>query len=80
MGNIYFLNDAQVTMHWGGTFVIDGGVVANAHPYHYSGSKMEIKNGGKVYLKKGQDYYVPYGCELEITEGEIRGPYEKKQE
>ena len=65
-------------MHWGGTFVIDGGVVANAHPYHYNGSKMEIKNGGTLYLKKGQDYSVPYGCELVITEGEIRGPYEKK--
>ena len=78
VGNLYFLNNGQITMHWGGTFVIDGGVVANAHPYHYNGSKMEIKNGGTLYLKKGQDYSVPYGCELVITEGEIRGPYEKK--
>jgi hypothetical protein len=77
-GSIYFVSNAQLTMHLNGTFVLDGGVVANAHPYHYTGSKMVIKNGGTVYLKKGQDYYVPLGCELELTEGEIRGPYKKE--
>lgn len=66
-----------IYMNYGGSMNIDGGVLANADLHMSSSASLNISNGGKIYMRKGIDFEVPLGCTLEITEGEISGPYRK---
>ena len=66
-----------IYMNYGGSLNIDGGVLANADVHMSPEAFLNISNGGKMYMRKGVDFEVPLGCSLEITEGEICGPYRK---
>ncbi|WP_081778279.1 C1 family peptidase [Xylanibacter brevis] len=66
-----------IYMNYGGSLNIDGGVLANADVHMSPEAFLNISNGGKMYMRKGVDFEVPLGCSLEITEGEICGPYKK---
>jgi hypothetical protein len=61
-----------------GILVVDGGVLANANILMGTEGKVVIRNGGSIYMKKDATFEVPVGCQLEIEEGQIRGPYERK--
>ena len=67
----------DIYMNYGGSMNIDGGVLANADLHMSSSASLNISNGGKIYMRKGIDFEIPLGCSLEITEGEISGPYRK---
>lgn len=66
-----------IYMNYGGSLNIDGGVLANADVHMSPEAFLNISNDGKMYMRKGVDFEVPLGCSLEITEGEICGPYRK---
>jgi hypothetical protein len=76
-GSAYCLENVKID-NTEGILIVDGGVLANANILMGSQGKLKIRNGGSIYMKKGLDFEVPVGCELEIDEGQIRGPYERK--
>ena len=61
----------NITIESGGQLIIDGGIITNANIVLSSGGKLEIKNGGKLIMRTGTDFYAPVGALVDITYGEI---------
>lgn len=76
-GSAYCLENVKIN-NYGGTLIIDGGVLANADIVLHSPCTFIIRNGGTVYMKKNKNLVIPVGCVSDIEGGEIRGPFERK--
>lgn len=73
VGNTYIQMDYFDT-----ELIVDGGVIANADIRMIAPSKLTIKNGGTIYMKKDVGLEIPIGSTLEMDEGSIGGPYKKE--
>ena len=60
-----------VSIESGGELVIDGGVVTNAKISFASGSKITLKNSGKLVMRTNTEFSVPTGAIADIQNGEI---------
>ena len=60
-----------ITIESGGELIIDGGVITNADLSFTSGSKLTIKNNGKLVMRTNTDFNAPVGAVVDITQGEI---------
>lgn len=60
-----------ITIESGGELIIDGGVITNADISFTSGSKLTIKNGGKLVVRTNTDFNAPTGALVDITQGQI---------
>lgn len=67
------LGHCRIYIQDGGHLVIDGGVLTNAKFILQSGSKITLKNGGKIVMRTNTDFEAPVGAILDITHGEIIG-------
>lgn len=76
-GSAYCLENVKIT-NFGGTLIIDGGVLANADIVLNPPCSLIIRNGGTIFMKKGKDLVIPVGCVTNIEEGQICGHYERK--
>jgi hypothetical protein len=77
-GSMIGIGNASIIVENGGKLIIDGGIWANAKLYLNSGSTLEIKNGGKIYMSSTRNIEAPIGSIVNIENGEICGPYVKK--
>lgn len=67
------LGQCRIYIQDGGHLIIDGGVLTNAKFILQSGSKITLKNGGKVVMRTNTDFEAPVGAVIDITHGEIIG-------
>ena len=77
--SVYCYEKVKITI-CGGTLIIDGGILANADIRLMSQSKIIIRNGGSIYLKRNANFIVPSGCTLEIEDGNILPPFKNNPE
>lgn len=77
-GSVICLGNTCIKVEAGGQLIVDGGVLANASINMEASSSLVIDNGGTIYMRTGQDFYAPVGSVVNITSGEICGPYIKK--
>ena len=62
-----------VYIRFGGHLIIDGGVLTNAVFSLEYGSKITIKNGGKIVMRTNNTFNPPYGVTVNIINGQIIG-------
>lgn len=55
----------------GGELIIDGGVITNANIIMNSGSKLTIKNTGKLVMRTNTDFSAPLGAIVDVSNGEF---------
>lgn len=63
--------NTKITVQSNGELIIDGGELQNADLELNVGSKLILKNGGKINMRNGKDFYAPIGASVTIEEGEI---------
>lgn len=61
----------SITIQSGGELIIDGGVITNGHIQMSSGSKLTIRNGGKLVISPLFEFSPPVGAIVNVENGEI---------
>lgn len=70
--NVYnIFGQAKIYIESGGELVIDNGVITNACVIMSSGSKLTIKNGGKLIVKTNTTFNAPLGATVDVLNGGI---------
>lgn len=62
---------SQIVVRSGGTLTIDGATLNNAYLRAQAGSKIIIKNGGTINLRKSSDFIIDKGAILDYQQGNI---------
>ncbi|MBQ8968584.1 MAG: hypothetical protein IJ064_02460 [Bacteroidaceae bacterium] len=71
-GNVIMSRMASITIQPGSTLIIDGGCLRNANIHAEPGSSIIIKNGGRIITHARDDFNIPIGVNLRISEGYIK--------
>lgn len=70
-GNVIMSRMASITIQPGSTLIIDGGCLRNANIHAEPGSSIIIKNGGRIITHARDNFNIPLGVNLMISEGYI---------
>ena len=65
------LGRVTITIQSGGHLIVDGGVITNVNLNMASGSKLTLRNNGKLVMRTNTDFYAPVGALVDIESGEI---------
>lgn len=65
------LGRVTITVQSGGHLIVDGGVITNVKINLASGSKLTLKNHGKLVMRTNTDFYAPVGALVDMEYGEI---------
>lgn len=69
---ITLYGSTKIIVEPNGELVIDGGTLQNADIELNVGSRLVLKNGGTIIMRKGKDFYAPIGATVKIENGLIK--------
>ena len=64
--------NSRIRVCEGGTLIVDGGTLQNAHITLVPGSTLILRNNGKINMDSGIDFDAPKGVVVNIESGEIK--------
>lgn len=68
---LHCIGNPVITLDGTGELIIDGGYIYNAELNLSSTSKLTIKNGGRISIRRGKSFSAPVGAVVTITNGSI---------
>ena len=68
---MHCIGNPIITLEGTGELVIDGGYIYNAELNLSSSSKLTIKNGGRISVRRGKSFTAPVGAVVSIESGSI---------
>ena len=70
-GNLTLCDNKQIYISGGGTLIVDGGTINNAKFNLDIDSSLNILNDGVINMRQNEDFSVPVGALLNISEGQV---------